>query len=212
MGEKNMLDRPRGSGLRDRPVSTLIPRLLAGRDRLSRPEKEQVLGEVLAEVAPARRRWWLATVPALAAAAIAVLVISTRTPQGELTTRGELTARGSAGTFAAFEPRCAGACSRGDKVLFDLEGTTGYRYFAAFARRSDGTIVWLIPASVEIAVHTTKGVLDRAAVLDAPGSYAVYGVFSAEPLTQDEIRAELDEHALTAGPGTRVVVQELAVR
>jgi len=194
-----------------------IPRLLAGRDRLSRPEKEEILEAVLAGVAPARStRWWWLTAPAVVAAAAVTLLVAA--PWRESGPRDELAARGGGTPSAALKLHCAEACTTGAKLLFDLDGTSGYRYFAAFARRGDGVVLWYFPdtpegTSVDLDAAKTSGVLDRSIVLGGehtPGRYQIYGVFSQAPLT----RAQLHE-AFTgdsAGPGTAVVAQELDVR
>ncbi|NVB81734.1 MAG: hypothetical protein HOV81_25290 [Kofleriaceae bacterium] len=192
-----------------------LSRLLAGRDRLSRLEKEHILDQVLAQTAPPRRtRWWLAAMPAVAAAVTILLVLAPwhREP--------EFAARGGNQAVGAFKPTCAHGCGTGDKIVFDLAGTTGYRYFAAFSQRADGTVLWYFPGSdadtsVELAQGLGSGVLDRGIVIGSEhpaGTYRVYGVFSTEPLSRKEIRDRFDDVHVTAGPGTSVVVQELVVR
>ena len=197
----------------------VISRLLSGRNRLSRHEKEQILDHVLGEVAPAprRARWWFAAMPAVAAAAIVLLVVLApwRSRQAD-----DFTARGAAHVLGAFKPTCAHGCGPGDKLLFDLDGTTGYRYFAAFGQRSDGTVLWYFPSSedatsLDLGRQLGSGVLDQGIVLGrehAAGTYRVFGVFSNEPLTRAQIRERFDDQALTAGPGTSVIEQELVIR
>lgn len=191
-----------------------LSRLLAGRDRLSRLEKEQILDQVLAQTAPRRRaRRWFAAMPAVAAAVALVLVLA---PKGE----PEFAARGGREKVGAFKPACAHGCGAGDKIVFDLAGTTGYRYFAAFGQRADGTVLWYFPSSdtdtsVDLAQGLGSGVLDRGIVIGgehSPGTYKVFGVFSTEPLARKDLRDRFDEENVTAGPGTSVVVQELVVR
>ncbi len=190
----------------------LIPRLLARRDRLGRVEKDAILEAVLADVAPRRRaRFWLAiAAPVMAAAVVLVAIAPWRQHASD-----EFAARGSSRPVATFHATCNGACTRGGKLVFDVYGTTSYRYFAAFAKRGDGTVLWYFPApdgtSLDIAA-ATHGVLDRGIVLGdehSPGSYRVYGVFSNEPLTRAQIRAVFDEAART---GTEVVTVDLEVR
>ena len=139
-------------------------------------------------------------------------------PWGATGTRDELAARGGGAPVAALKLHCAEACSTGAKLLFDLDGTTGYRYFAAFARRGDGVVLWYFPdtpdgTSVELEAANTRGVLDRSIVLGgehAPGHYQVFGVFSQAPLTRAQLHAAFTGDS--AGPGTAVVAQELDVR
>lgn len=194
-----------------------LSRLLSGRNRLSRLEKEQILDSVLAETAPRRRaRWWFAAVPAVAAA-VAIVVVLALPSQHE---PAEFTARGSGHALAAFEPTCAGGCVSGSKILFDVAGTEGYRYFAAFSQRSDGTVLWYFPSSdadtsIDLAQQAGSGVLDRGIVIGSEhpaGTYRMFGVFSTEPLSRQQIRERFDDATVTAGPGTSVIERELVVR
>ena len=186
-------------------------RLLSGRDRLGRIEKDAVLVSVLDGVAPpsARaRRWWWFALPALAAAAIVALLII---PRGK---HDDFTAKGTGEAAASFAPTCgAEPCARGGKLLFDLHGTTGYLYFAAFARGSDGTVIWY---TTERALDLRSGVLaDAIAIGDehAPGTYRVYGVFSYAPLGRDQIKALFDDAGhVKADPKITVVEKELVIR
>lgn len=193
----------------------LVARLLAGDDRLSRIEKDAVLDGVLATVAPPRRaRWpWLA-LPAVVAAAALVVIAPWRSREPEFT------ARGGSSSVAALHVTCAAGCTHGAKLLFDLHGTSSYRYFAAFAKRGDGTVLWYFPTtdagtSVDLAMLPASGVLDRGIVLgdDHPaGTYRVYGVFSRAPLTRANIRDAFDATHLSAGAGTEVVTADVEVR
>lgn len=184
----------------------LIPRLLAGRDRLSRLEKEEILEKVLSRSAPRRTRWWWAALPAVALAAV-VFVIALPGSHKE----SEFTARGGGKPIAAFTPSCS-PCTPGGTLLFDTHGTT-YRYFAAFARRSDGTVLWYFPAeagaSLDLGNQPTHGVLDRGIAIGpehTPGTYRVYGVFSDQPLTRAQIRERFERGEL------HVVEKELVVQ
>jgi hypothetical protein len=192
----------------------LVSRLLAGDDRLSRIEKDAVLDGVLATVAPPRRtRWpWLA-LPVVAAVALFVIA-------PWRSSEPEFAARGGSSPMASLHVTCTAGCTRGAKLLFDLHGTSSYRYFAAFAKRGDGTVLWYFPTSdtstsADLATLPTSGVLDRGIVLgeDHPaGSYRVYGVFSREPLARATIRDAFDATRLTAGVGTEVVTSDVEVR
>jgi hypothetical protein len=187
----------------------LVSRLLAGRDALSRVEKDELLDRVIAPP-PRRARWaWLA-LPALAAAAVAVLVVR---PSHD----SDFGARGGSGTFAALHVTCSPACTAGGKLVLDVHGTTGYRYVAAFAKRADGTVLWYFPAtdtatSVEVPA---SGVLDRSIVLGpehVAGPYQIYGVFSNAPLARAAIRDAFDPVRMTAGAGTAVVREAMVVQ
>jgi hypothetical protein len=200
--------------VKSKPV---ISRLLSGRNRLSRLEKEQILDNVLAEVAPRRRsRLWFAAMPAVAAAVVLLLVLAPWRSREQ----GDFTTRGAGHSFGAFKPACAHGCSAGDKILFDLHGTTGYRYFAAFSQRADGTVLWYFPSSddatsLDLSRQLGSGVLDHGIVIGSEhsaGSYRVFGVFSNEPLSRAQIRDRFDAERVTAGPGTSMIEQELVVR
>jgi hypothetical protein len=188
----------------------LVSRLLAGRDELSRVEKDALLEGVLAE-RPRRARWvWLA-LPAFAAAAAVVLLVRPSHRSDD-----ELAARGGSAAFAALHVTCSPQCVPGGKLVLDLHGTTGFRYFAAFARRADGTVLWYFPASDDAtSVAATNGVLDQTIVLGPEhpaGAYQVYGVFSNAPLGRAAIRDAFDPVRMTAGAGTAVVSAEIVVR
>jgi hypothetical protein len=193
-------------------VSDFTPsRLLAGRDRLGRIEKDAILANVLADVAPARKRaWWWFAVPAIAVAALVVLLVI---PRGK---DDEFTAKGHGEAAASFTPTCgASPCSRGGKLLFDLHGTTGYRYFSAFGRDAGGTVIWYLTAR-DLERSLKDGILDESVVLGdehAPGTYRVYGVLSQAPLDRDGIKALFDETGrVRPTAGVEVVEQELVIR
>ena len=104
MAQRLLVDRPSPSGLREPlPVSDYTPsRLLAGRDRLGRIEKDAILANVLADVAPApKRAWWWFAVPAIAVAALVLLLVI---PRGK---DDEFTAKGNGEAVASFTPTCA---------------------------------------------------------------------------------------------------------
>jgi hypothetical protein len=198
-------------------VDPVIPRLLAKQDRLSRIEKDEILDAVLASAAPAkqRMRWWFGVVPAVAAV-LALLVIAPWRSESA----PQIAARGGAEPFASFRSICSGECVKGQKISFDLQGTTGYRYFAAFSKRPDGTALWYFPSSeaatsLDLATQPKNGILDQSIIIDADhpaGTYHVYGVFSREPLTRTGIRDAFDDTLRSAGPNTAVIETELVVR
>jgi hypothetical protein len=194
-----------------------ISRLLAGRNRLSRQEKEQILDGVLGAVAPRRMsRWWFAAMPAVAAAAVVMLVLAPWRAREQ----SDFTTRGGSHVLGAFTPTCASGCTAGDKILFDMNGTKGYRYFAAFSQRADGTVLWYFPSSddavsLDLDRQLGSGVLDHGIVIGGEhfaGTYRVFGVFSNEPLSRAQIRERFDAERVIAGPGTSVIEQELVVR
>ena len=193
----------------------IVPRLLAGRDRLSRIEKDAIFEQVMATLpAPRRSRWWLTVaVPALAVIALVAWRVRA-TPE----VVSEFASRGGTGPVATMHVTC-GACTSRDKLVFDVHGTTGYRYFAAFAQRADGTVLWYFPAtadatSLDLATQPASGILGVAITLGAdhpPGAYRVFGVFSHAPLARDALRDRFDPAALSAGPNTRVIATEVVV-
>ena len=206
-------------------TSSLIARLLSGRDQLGRVEKDAVLDRVLDETAsPARapRRVALLAFLGVAAAAGVFLVVRGRGSGGSEGHTPTFAARGAASATAALRVTCGGddACAPGDEIVLDLQGTRGYRYLAVFARRADGTIVWYLPeadggTSIDLAEHRQDGVLDRKLLLDAqepPGARTLYAVYSTSPLTREAIRTRFQPGKRDLGPHTAVVEKELVLR
>lgn len=188
----------------------LTSRLLTGRDALSRSEKDAILDGLVVAAPRARHRWvWLA-LPAVAAVALFVIAPWHASPSSEFG------ARGGSRPFAALAVTCAGGCTRGGKLLFDVHGTTKYLYFAAFAKRGEGPALWYFPTSddaTSIAI-AEAGVLDRGVVLGpehTAGTYRIYGVFSTTPLTRAAIRTTFDPVKLTAGDAA-VVTSDLEIQ
>jgi len=159
------------------------------------------------------------------ASAVAILVIVPvvmRVGPGEEAT-GSFTARGSASAIATFDVAChdteSGTCHSGDKLVFDLQGSAGYPYFAAFARREDATVIWCFPESedgrsLDLRERLSDGILDRGVLVDGehtPGRWQVYGIFSSDPLSRDDIKSRFQEGAADLGPGTAITVRELIV-
>ncbi|MDQ3338842.1 MAG: hypothetical protein M4D80_27065 [Myxococcota bacterium] len=186
-------------------------RLLAGRDRLGRIEKDAILANVLADVAPARKRaWWWFAVPAIAVAALVALLVI---PRGK---DDEFGVKGGGEAMASFTPTCgASPCARGGKLLFDLHGTTGYRFFSAFGRDQGGKVIWYVTGR-ELERALKNGVLDETVLLGdehAAGTYRVYGVLSQTPLDRDGIKALFDDTGrVRATPGVEVIEKELVVQ
>jgi hypothetical protein len=203
VAQRLFVDPPSRRAVRDRVPES---RLLAGRDRLGRVEKDAIFEAVLAQTAAKpKRAWWWIAMPAFAAVAIALIVLWPRTKQDDFT------ARGGGAPVAMFAPSCSD-CARGAKLAFDLQGTTGYRYFAAFARSSDGDVVWYFTGK-DLATSLVRGVLDETVVLDAIGTYRIYGVFSQQALDRDAIKALFDDTGkVRETAGVKVVDQELAIR
>ena len=172
-----------------------LARLLSGRPGLSRPEKEEILDAVLAEVAPqeevAERRGWFGVVGALVAAAAALVLVLVPGPAPEEET---LTARG-AGDKPVLTVVCAatseaGRCNRGGELLFELADARRWRHAAVFAFREDDTVIWYDDdAALEHDGATV--LLPLRAKLGAdhpPGRYDVAAVLSTRPLDRATIR------------------------
>lgn len=200
-----------------------LDRLLAGKDRLSVGEKEEILENVLAQVArtesaPARLP---RTFPRWAFAALAVLLA---VPAALLLRRDgrdrAFTARGGSGGAPAVETSCIGrggpgTCALGDKLVFKV-APGRFRAFAAVALAPDGTTFWYFPndasaRSVDLSVSSRSGILEQALTLDArhvSGDYVLYGVFSSDPLTREQVR---DAIRGPAGPELVIVKRRLRI-
>src|SRR5262245_11671604 len=114
-------------------------RLLAGRDRLTQYEKEQIFDRDAGALRQSPAGWvgYLSLAIASAAALLFFFVLPTD--------RGEFASRGSA-SQPAFEIYCSAGgsrapCRTGAKLLFQLTPTKERCWFAAFSRRSDGTVI-----------------------------------------------------------------------
>ncbi|HEY4056151.1 MAG TPA: hypothetical protein VGM39_06055 [Kofleriaceae bacterium] len=176
-------------------MDPVVGRLLAGRDQLSVNEKDAMLVRVMAQSAPASKPWWaFGLAGVLAAAAVLVLVLM----RGHSPASEQIASRGKAASImrvVCAESGGIGSCQRGGKLLFDL-APAGKAYFAAFAERPDGSVIWYTPAD---ETGTSERVTDGVAGLGIrlgdehpTGTYRVHGVFSDEPLTREEIRAAVN--------------------
>src|SRR5262245_46807964 len=179
-----------------------IARLLSGRNEPSVLEKEAGFEAVLRTVERGRRArqgWIMGGVLAFAAAALVVFVAPGSKPEDEFTARGN--GQGQLALLcvppASSAPAEGAHCVSGGKLAFDVVGSDGL-YFAAFARRGDGTIVWYWPApegqSLPVASFADKRAPHTAVMLDAmhpPGDYEVFGVFSKQPLDRERLKHAL---------------------
>ncbi len=129
--------------------------------------------------------------------------------------------RGAGSAIAAFELACSkDVCQSGDTLVFDVSASAGYQYFAAFAQREDGAVLWYFPESpdgesLDLRARLREGVLDRGVVLGGDhdtGLYTVFGIFSNDPLSRDAIKARFTEDATDVGVGTAVSTREFAVQ
>lgn len=177
-----------------------LPRLLAGNDRLTRFEKERIFQGVWAQIAaesrPARRPWFLALATVSVAAAALLTLPMFR--GSEFSARGGVD-EGHANHFQVYCIREGqrGACRQGSKLLFELHPSADRGFFAAFSRRSDGTVIWYFPVQeTGTSLHARQaGAVTTGFVLGtehSPGTYRVYGLFSEQPLSRDDVRAQAE--------------------
>jgi hypothetical protein len=187
----------------DVPRERALFRLLAGPGRLSRPEKEAILAEVLATVerpAVVRRSHWWAIVFACAVAAALVLVLrSPREPvvgaDDVLVPRGLGDATPQLAILCGDQP-LARACAAGSELGFEAAALGGLDHLAMYAKREDGTVIWYMPATADgrslalDADHATVLVGERVTLgpEHTPGRYRLVAVFSAQPLDRDAVK------------------------
>lgn len=119
---------------------------------------------------------------------------------------GGYTARGNA-NIHTFSVSCLGAekkdsCQHGDKLVFRVKTSDNKQYFSAFCRNeANGSVIWFFPSTADgkslyLTDMTQDGVIQRGIVIDQafePGIFEVFGLFSATPLTRDDVRAAFEE-------------------
>ena len=194
----------------------LAARLLSGRNSPSVLQKEALFARIHAQVAPrpAFTRWKQASLGfAAALSAAAALLFWPSTP--EFATRG-----GGPSNEPAFRVQCLGggesSCRRGSALAFEFAPQAEAQYFAAFARRADGAVVWYFPTANGLSLPVAENgsfVLDHAVELGAeqpPGHYEVFGVFSPAPLSRAQIKSALGED-LRGTQGVHVVRRSFEV-
>jgi hypothetical protein len=214
-----------------------LNRLLTGSSGLSVQEREQVLAAVLVHVRPRAPRGheqdavrWLMMLGAGLTAATATSVVVMRVMDRGLATPGseqEFVARGGDASSGSFGLRClpdggvgvrpslGSACHQGDRLFFDLRPSAGHAYFSAAALSRDGLLVWYFPSDAQpsISVRST-GIADAGVLITSaqpPGHYRVFGAFSASPLTQSQMRAEIERHAAGQASAAELIEAELEV-
>lgn len=203
----------------------VIERLLSGKNQMSRGAKDAIFERVIQDVAPRRgRRSLYGSAGALVLATAALLLIPKALGGDGTSSEEAFRSRGKGQPVGALSLSCSehgdGACIRGTKLLFDLEGTTGYTHMAALARHTDGTIIWYFPESPEgkslqLSEHVETGVLDRGVLLGEThqdGDYEVLGFYSKRPFTRDEIKSKFQPGRDTIGPETAVIRSEFSLR
>lgn len=189
----------------------LLDRLLSGSDALSPAERNLVYRRarvqaglddsgkqhrVLFGWAPVR---WASVAVALAVGTAAVMFLLLRSDSGS-----QYASRGMGPHQARFSLACPDApdpevCRSGDKLIFVVTAAQERNFFASFARREDGAVIWYFPStsqepSIRVSSNRVGGVLQRGILLGPqhePGRYQVTGIFSAKPLTQQQVKAAL---------------------
>jgi hypothetical protein len=193
-----------------RASKPLLNRLLARREGLSAPDKEQILEELLGQAPrqPKRGLWFL-SLPmvrwglAAAAASLVVLVWMQR-PTSEFTARGDGLPSVSLSCSSGAGP---GPCALGNRLLFKVSPHTS-RYFSALALSADQRTLWYF-SGVDLAAVPKSGVLEQSALLGAEhgsGVFEVVAVFSQAPLDKQQVlkivEAPADE------PSSAVVIRQ----
>jgi hypothetical protein len=180
----------------------LAHRLLGGARTLSRPEKEDILDAVLAEVAPERsrsaRHAWLGVALACTAAGVLTVVLAPK-PMRQLAAEG-FVARGGPDVEPQLSVLCAedfgpGRCRSGSQFMFEVAGAQRWTHLALYAERSDDVVLWYVPAEPDgrsIALDDTAplALLPEQVHLGddhPPGRYEVVGVFSNRALDRGEV-------------------------
>lgn len=188
----------------------LAARLLSKKKDLSVLEKEQIFAQVVHHAAvrgkPSQGRGVFVLRLASGLAALAVIVavpvfvnVNRPSPQDEFLARGGQSAN------ATYSVKCLGAkgetkCVQGNKLIFEVTPPEEQRYFAAFAKADDGTIIWYFPGdentkSLKVEENKQRGILAKGIRLGAehrPGRYELYGIFSSAPLARAQIRNYFD--------------------
>lgn len=174
----------------EQPSDAQLDRLLGGSPDLGVGEKEAILTEVLARTAAPVPVWkrplsWLALAGTVAAAVL-VVVLTRPPPEDEFTPRGTPLA-------SSFTASCvSGACKPGDKLALSVE-PRDRGSLALVAETPDGTTVWVFPRTSEgVSLTVSAGPLSDALVLDGPpGAWVLHAVFTARPLTREEVKSAL---------------------
>jgi hypothetical protein len=194
-----------------------LSRLLAGRDTLSRPEREEIFDAVWSGLdadAPQESartgRSWFGVVLAFGAAAMAFAAVGLEPPTHD---SGAVGVRGAA-TGPVVAPRCdgGGSCTTGDQIHFEIAGATQWSHIGLFARRPDGTVIWYSPPNEDVGTDVFEPQVEttlapRTVDVDeqhTAGRYELTAIFSRRPLSREEIRRRLS----VAHPGDEVAVTE----
>lgn len=175
-----------------------LDRLLA-KGRLSRPEKERILQEVLSSAAPARsvkrRPWMFAGAFGFAVALVAAVVVWPKAPAPS-----EFRSKSAGALGPSVRAGCPSGCSRGAKLLFETERLDAPLHLAAFSIAPDGARIWYFPAAGQLAPKVEPGraraVFPKAARIGPehkPGVYTVHLMLLSKPLTQRGLQSVLQQ-------------------
>jgi hypothetical protein len=166
-------------------------------DKAARELRDHFASRVLPRGLPARKSrwtWWIAA-PALAAAAVVLVVIARPRDGDEITIKGEAAwqiyaSRGD----KQFRVRDGTVLAAGDRIRFVVT-PSGAPYLMIASVDGTGSASIYYPydgtKSARIASDRTTE-LEGSIVLDAaPGPERVFAIFSSEPLAADAIRQKL---------------------
>lgn len=149
-----------------------------------------------------RRLWWAA--PALAATLLLFVSLREPVPEDPFQTKGE-------GTEVAVELTCRPRCVSGGQLVVSARPPASRPYLAAFTRRGDRPISWLVPGPGATSARLPpEGVWPEAFALSDPGTLEVYLVFSAGPLDRAAVAATLGDD-LRGSPEVTVVRRSIEV-
>jgi hypothetical protein len=186
-----------------------LDRLLA-RGGLSGPDRDRIFEQVLRDVGaergrrPVGRMLALASAAVTAAAIVAVVVWTSLSPGGR---EGGFRTKGS-GEGVVVEIGCRHGehirrdrCTRGDRLLLQIDGLQQEAYLAAWADGPDGRRVWYFPADDGAMPRLRPGagpvLVDRSVRIGdehAPGNYQVTVLILSSRLGRAEI---LDAEPMT---------------
>ncbi len=167
------------------PTDAELARLLSGRVGPSVQDKERIFEAVFKQITPPRRTWQIfAGVLATAAALTLGVFAASSPPQPEFGVRGSATENVGLRCVQGGQPS---DCRSGSTLTFQLT-VDDKPFFAAFARTSDGSVIWYLPS---IGARSARDVGGQGFVLGAAEPLEVFGLFTDRAMTRDELKQEL---------------------
>lgn len=166
-------------------------RFLLSGGRLSGKDHDRILGRVLDRSGGGVRPWRLtAAIGLLTSAALALLVLVPwrAHPAGH---EQWLAAKGEPGPIlrARCPARVEGTCRRGDRLVFETDGTTEGGLLAAYAEGPSGERIWYFPAAdghlATVPAHEGYGVAREIAEIGnehSVGRYRLHLFLLAKPV------------------------------